>query len=1136
MLAMRLSRLLLTGAAAISAATLLAVLLTGDVAGYGVRVTTLTATLLLLVTGLGAVVSTYAARNLEGQRRLGRFAGLEVMVVGGLALVVLGANLVVIALAWSIAGVAMAGLVGHAGTPTARAASRLVARRVLAGDLALWLAVAVAWFGLGTVDVAGLTEPAAGAPILAGLFAVLVVSAGAVRSSLSPWHGWLPETAEAPSPVSALLHAGFVNGLGILALVLWPLIGGSTPARVLALVLGLATVVVATAQHRVRPDVKGRLASSTSSQMGYMGVQVGIGLPVGVLVHLIGHGMWKASLFLGAGGAVERVRSAPAAVVVRGRRSAVAGAALALGVVLTAATLPLPGTQSLLHAPATTLVVLVAALAAGAAVVGLLRHYPGPVVVPAALALGAASIYLVGLRVLEAATATAWGSSVPAWGADGSGLPTLALAATVVVGTALVIADHRLRAGRSPRTVARVASSTLPHTTAQRAAPRDLLEPATHAAATGAATAVDPAAVTTAVEVARATVAPAWPLHSFVASNPLAGLELLDFAEATHVGARAWGANAGISAELLRSAIAAGRVPQDAVRATVTEAGFGESPVGLDAAGSIVTEADVACAALLTDEASPHAAPAAAPSRARTVAAHHCARVYASTAWRTGATSVWESLRSSGTRLDSALGVTGAAQALAALPEDPQEALGELLARTGVPASDWATHLGRALAEDPGWAAHLAWRERLGILDPGAYTDLLAVRVALAALAPGITATVPTTTPSSVAPVLRDLGLDTDTFAHVESVIAAVRVRGPEALRLHAWERTYRAPVIESLASHSRQLAQAASALAHPHSSGQAGPDAQVVTCIDVRSERLRRQLEATGPWETLGAAGFFGLPFTFVDARGSTSERLPALLRPDHVIHESADPRSASMALDAALHGVEALPVAPFALAEAAGWIAGPYAALRTFAPRGLRALRPARPGPTGELEVVEREGSPTGFSVEELADAGAAFLTTTGLLAPAKVVVLCGHEAHAANNPHVAAYQCGACGGHAGDVSARAMSRALNDPRVRVALLERGVDIPSDTLFVAGVHDTTRDGVKVLLDNVPDEHLATIARLQGDLDLAAERSARPTSREWPARAGSAPRWTAAPPTGRRFGPSGRWHATPPSSSAHAR
>jgi len=84
-------------------------------------------------------------------------------------------------------------------------------------------------------------------------------------------------------------------------------------------------------------------------------------------------------------------------------------------------------------------------------------------------------------------------------------------------------------------------------------------------------------------------------------------------------------------------------------------------------------------------------------------------------------------------------------------------------------------------------------------------------------------------------------------------------------------------------------------------------PAAHAVFCIDVRSEVFRRALEASDPRiVTLGFAGFFGLPFTYVDAKGTSSERLPALLRPDHVVGETAAPGSASTSLDAALHAIE--------------------------------------------------------------------------------------------------------------------------------------------------------------------------------------------------------------------------------------
>ena len=124
----------------------------------------------------------------------------------------------------------------------------------------------------------------------------LLAVGGLIRSALVPAWRWLPLTAEAPSPVSALLHAGVVNGIGLLA-VLWWLPFEAAPGVLLALlVVGGITAVLGTAAMRVRPDVRGKLASSTSAQMGY-DRPTRAGLPAFALLHLIGHGFYKAWLF-----------------------------------------------------------------------------------------------------------------------------------------------------------------------------------------------------------------------------------------------------------------------------------------------------------------------------------------------------------------------------------------------------------------------------------------------------------------------------------------------------------------------------------------------------------------------------------------------------------------------------------------------------------------------------------------------------------------------------------------------------------------------------------------------------------------------------------------------------------------------
>ncbi|MDQ3895690.1 MAG: sodium:proton antiporter, partial [Actinomycetota bacterium] len=160
------------------------------------------------------------------------------------------------------------------------------------------------------------------------IVAVLLAVAGISRSALVPVHQWLPSTIAAPTPVSALLHAGVVNGAGMLLVRLAPVFGSSALATHVAFAAGALTACYATTVMLVRSDVKGNLAWSTAGQMGFMTVQVAIGALPAALLHIVGHGMYKAALFLGAGGSVtthHRHHQRPTPLVVaRGVRLAVA--------------------------------------------------------------------------------------------------------------------------------------------------------------------------------------------------------------------------------------------------------------------------------------------------------------------------------------------------------------------------------------------------------------------------------------------------------------------------------------------------------------------------------------------------------------------------------------------------------------------------------------------------------------------------------------------------------------------------------------------------------------------------------------------------------------------------------------------
>ena len=148
---------------------------------------------------------------------------------------------------WTVSGLAVAGLVAHADT-SARAAARQVAVRLLVGDVAVWAAVALMY----AQGVSDRSELSGAGWIVPALLAV----GGLIRSALVPAWRWLPLTAEAPSPVSALLHAGVVNRIGLLAVLWWPLFEAAPGVLLALLVVGGITAVLGTAAMRVRPDVR----------------------------------------------------------------------------------------------------------------------------------------------------------------------------------------------------------------------------------------------------------------------------------------------------------------------------------------------------------------------------------------------------------------------------------------------------------------------------------------------------------------------------------------------------------------------------------------------------------------------------------------------------------------------------------------------------------------------------------------------------------------------------------------------------------------------------------------------------------------------------------------------------------------
>ncbi len=269
-------------------------------------------------------------------------------------------------------------------------------------------------------------------------------------------------------------------------------------------------------------------------------------------------------------------------------------------------------------------------------------------------------------------------------------------------------------------------------------------------------------------------------------------------------------------------------------------------------------------------------------------------------------------------------------------------------------------------------------------------------------------------------------------------------------------------------------------------------PHLQAAFCIDVRSEVYRRALESVdSAIETIGFAGFFGLPIAH-KAHGSdvVEKRLPVLLNPGMETcshgHAHTDKETRIKARTARAFGrFRQAAVSSFAFVESMGPL---YAGKLVRDALGLgKARRAVEPVP----EVVG------GLTREQKIDTAATVLGAMSLTTNfAKIVLLLGHGGNVTNNPHESAYHCGACGGHAGDVSARVLARLLNDAEAREGLKARGIHVPQDTLFLAGLHDTTTDAV-TLYDKDVDTASHDIGLVRDWLEEAA----------WIARAERAPR-----------------------------
>jgi uncharacterized protein YbcC (UPF0753/DUF2309 family) len=402
-------------------------------------------------------------------------------------------------------------------------------------------------------------------------------------------------------------------------------------------------------------------------------------------------------------------------------------------------------------------------------------------------------------------------------------------------------------------------------------------------------------------------------------------------------------------------------------------------------------------------------------------------------------------------------GLSGFCAHVAAAPDTAERAILRAAERLEITEAAAPTAFHRLFMDLGGWAQHARWLLWEADLNGGSdttLTDLLAIRLvweeALLAHVPQVADNWRLTLSAHAAPVAPT----------PDQVI--------DAILQEAAER-----------GHQRRLA---AALTGPKA--QTGrPALQAAFCIDVRSEVFRRALEALDPGiATIGFAGFFGLPLAHrPHGSDEVAAHLPVLLKPGLTSTSHASP-ALEEATRIAARGARAwgrfrqAAVSSFAFVEAAGPI---YGAKLVKDALGLSPAPKASPAPQFEVALSPEAKSATGAAVLK------AMSMTTG---HARLVLVLGHGGQVTNNPHESAYHCGACGGQTGEVSARLLASLLNDPETRAGLPSHGIELASDTHFVAGLHDTTTDRITLFEDTPAPGHQADLAAAKDWLVRAAK------------------------------------------------
>ncbi len=1161
---------------------------------YGLTIDRLSVILTTFVALVGAVTYRYSWDYLDGEAGQARFLRTLTFTIFFSYLFMFASHLLLLFICWFLTSLGLHRLLLH--YPDRSQAKRPARKKFLisrAGDIALLAAIVLIWNRWHTLDIQQLLERISGESSNEGLLpiALLIVLAALTKSAQFPFHSWLPETMEAPTPVSALMHAGIINAGGALLIRFSPLLLRVPESLFLLTLVGSITMILGMVAMWAQIKVKRTLAWSTVHQMGFMMIQCGQGAFAIALLHIIGHGFYKAWSFLNSGEIAPSSRKVKDFPIWKSMLLLLPGTICGIFSLWIISTL----TQiSIFTTPGEYALLFIFVISIGQLWFIALRNrieQQRSNVALFVIRMGLFSVLLVLFAIglykgIESYLSPVLGenNALPdpeflAWSWISASVAVLAVIFLVIIrfcipilmqtnlGRAFFV--HSLH-GFYLGTIADQLVEMIFHPLSalqkwQRSISSNKSAPLSNKrgrALQKLLQTIEQNRYSTAPKLHEyldslcQRIPPLWDLNNYVAVNPFLGF-----------GDQSIQKCAAIMHDQLRiQVLPALSYYQECWRRQA----FNWDDLALATNGQNYS-ADYLQKILDNRLSIPFREQRTILSFAERYDSIHRTNwheqiIFSITRWCgvyvTQGGSYWKWEKGSGQKKqfyqtwrefaqkDRTLeiaGLPGWRSWLATFPNSSEETIAILLQYLNISDEVQLDYLYHIVGSVYGWASYFrrsSWQEKQSwcqeIIDLVAIY-LIADSALVAQLAPERTEESSLFDNATISETLANNNLGTVHLVEDEEI----RYLFQEALE-NGYTRQLMSKMNSQTGNHydrsitstplpqngicsdsknTTDLSEGKDGYGLPNrgiiktDSGDLSthrPDVQAIFCIDVRSEPIRRNLEHLSPQiKTLGFAGFFGIPlgWTQSDSSGTStdllpvkvssstsskspdqdksfnhldgpfeSSRCPVLLKPS--IHLRPSVPKSSDPDPAILHHLQIAPASAFSTVE----LGGIYYGMRLIQNTLSSWIQKSRSEDRESFEV-DPDHHGYGIGLQQQVKLAWELLKNMGLKQRfAPLILLCGHESQSRNNPHAASLDCGACGGHSGALNARLAAKILNNSIVRNQLAKLGCVIPDDTLFLAGVHNTTTEEITILdQESISAEYSHGVARLIDWLKHAA-------------------------------------------------